>query len=166
MNEQMKKISRGMSIRMGLAMSLCMSLIGTLTSGHFTPMGFLMGFVVSFIVSLLIGFVVPVGKISRDFTVKRNMQPGKISTRLTESMISNLVYTPVMTLVMVALAYFMAMKQSGGMAQISFWPMFLRSLLICFIAGYVLIFLIQPVFFNSLMRKYGIGQGQHVDKDN
>lgn len=156
MNEQMKIIARQMSIRMGIVVSFCMSLVGTLASGHFTPVGFIISFIASMIVALLIGRFVPVGKISHDFIQKRGMQPGKLSARLAEAMISNLVYTPVITLAMVALAYFMAMRQSNGMAQISFLPMFLHSLLICFIVGFFVIFLIQPIFLKSLMKKYGV----------
>ena len=160
MDEQIKKIGRAMSIRMGLTMSFVMSLVGTLTSGHFTIIGFLISFVGSSIIALIMGFLIPIGKITHDFTVKRGMQPGKISTRCVEALISNLIYTPIITLAMVAIAYFMAMKQSGGMAQLSFLPMFLHSLLLCFVVGFILIFLIQPLFFNSLMKKYGIQKPQ------
>ena len=156
MQEKMKKIGKEMALWMGLIMSFCLSLVGTLTSGHFTPAGWLVSFVSSVVVSLIIGFLVPVGKISGDFTRKRNMQPGKIGTRCAESLISDLIYTPVITLVMVAIAYAMAMKMSGGKAEIAFLPMFLSSLLICFAVGFVLIFLIQPVLLKAVMKKHGV----------
>ncbi len=156
MQEKMRKIGKEMALWMGLIMSFCLSLVGTLTSGHFTPGGWLVSFVSSVIVSLIIGFLVPVGKISGDFCRKRNMQPGKLSTRCVESLISDLIYTPVITLVMVAIAYAMAMKMSGGKAEIAFLPMFLSSLLICFVVGFVLIFLIQPLLLRRTMKKYGV----------
>ncbi len=156
MEEQMRKIGREMSVRMGLTMSFVMALVGTLTSGHFTFVGFLISFVCSAIIALAMGFIIPIGKITNDLTVKKGMKPGKLSTRCVEALISNLVYTPVITLAMVGMAYYMAMKQSGGMAQLSFVPMFLHSLVICFVVGFILIFLIQPLFFKSLMKKYNI----------
>lgn len=160
MEEQMRKIGREMSVRMGLTMSFVMALVGTLTSGHFTIVGFLVSFVCSAIIALVMGFFIPIGKITNDLTVKKGMIPGKFSTRCVEALISNLIYTPVITLAMVGLAYFMAMKQSGGMAQISFWPMFLHSLIICLVVGFVLIFLVQPIFFRRLMKKYNIQKPQ------
>lgn len=153
MEEQMRKIGRQMGIRMGLLMSFCLSLVGTLTSGHFTLVGFLLSFVVSTIISLIIGFLVPVGKISGSLCRKWKLEPGKLATRCVESLISDIIYTPVITLAMVALAYNMAMKQSGGMAEISFLPMFLHSLLICFVVGYVLIFIFMPLFLKQLLKK-------------
>lgn len=154
MNEQMKKIGREMGIRMGILMSFCLALTGTLSSGHFTPVGFLLSFVVSAIISIIIGFVVPVGKITGDACRKVGFNQGTIKERLLSSLISNLIYTPLMTFVMVLLAYTMAMKQSGGMAQLSFLPMFLHSLVICFIVGYILIFIFQPLFMKQLLKKY------------
>ncbi|MBO6242936.1 MAG: hypothetical protein J6O61_19225 [Butyrivibrio sp.] len=154
MNEQMKKIGRQMGIRMGILMSFCLALTGTISSGHFTPVGFLFSFIVSAIISIFIGFLVPVGKITGDVCRRAGFAQGTIKERLLSSLISNLIYTPLITFVMVLLAYTMAMKQSGGMAQLSFIPMFLHSLVICFIVGYVLIFIFQPLFLKQLMKKY------------
>ncbi|MCR5033341.1 MAG: hypothetical protein K6A92_10840 [Lachnospiraceae bacterium] len=153
MNEEnMKKIGRQMAIRMGILMSFSLSLIGTLTSGHFTIPGFLISFAVSTVVSIGIGFVIPVGKISMDLCRKWKLQPGTVGHRCAESMISNVIYTPLMTLIMVFLAYQGAMRSSGGQAQIVFLPMFLKSLLICFVAGFMIIFSCMPVFRSSLMK--------------
>lgn len=157
MKEQMKKISFHMAIRMSILMSLCLALVGTLSSGHFTIPGYLLSFVASTIISLLIGLIIPVGKISSDVCKKLKMKPHSLPERCMSSLISNLIYTPLMTLIMVSLAYAMVMKQSGGMAQISFLPMFLKSLILTFIVGYVLIFIFMPLFLGQLMKKYGPG---------
>lgn len=154
MGENMKKIGMGMNIRMALMMSFCLSLIGTLTSGHFTIPGFIISFLISTVISLLIGFIVPIPKANAAMGRKFHLQQGTIKARLAESLVSNLIYTPLMTFVMVLFAYLMTMKQSGGMAELSFGPMFLKSLIICFIAGYVLIFIFQPLFLKSLLKKY------------
>lgn len=158
MEEQMRKIGKQMAIRMGILMSFCLSLVGTLTSGHFTIPGFIISFVISSIISLIIGFVIPIGKITGGVCAKFGLERGKIGTLVVESLISDAIYTPIMTLVMVGLAYFMVMRQSGGMAKLSFLPMFLRSLLICFIVGFILIMIFQPLFLKQLMKKNSEGE--------
>ena len=158
MNDQMKKAGRDISIKMAFTMSLVMSLIGNLSSGHFTVPGFLISFILSFLISLAIGLLIPMGKVSGAACKAVNLKRGSIGARLMESFVSNLIYTPLMTLVMVFFAYTMAMRQSGGMAQLNFWGMFLHSLIICFVAGYVVIFIVQPVFMRLAMIKYGIGK--------
>ena len=157
MGETMRKIGKAMAIRMGILMSFFLSLIGTLTSGHFTPVGFLLSFVVSSIVSLLIGVLVPIGKITTGASRKMNLKGGSFGALFVESFISDLIYTPIMTLIMVFLAYTMAMKMSGGQAGLNFLGMFLPSLGICFVAGLILIMIFQPIFFRSLMKKYNLG---------
>jgi hypothetical protein len=160
MEEMMKKIGRGMSICMGLTMSFCLSLVGTLTSGHFTVPGFIISFIVSTIISLIIGFLIPMGKVTNALSGKLGLKQGTLPEKLFSSLISNLIYTPIMTFCMVFLAYQMAMKQSGGMAQLNFLGMFLPSLIICFIVGYVLILIFQPLFFKMLMAKYAGNEGK------
>ena len=155
MNEQMRKINRSMSIKMGITMSFFMSLIGMSTSGHFTIPGFVVSFVISSIISLVIGFLIPMGRLSAMACKALKFQRGSLPARIVETVVSDLVYTPVMTLAMVGLAYNMAMKQSGGMADLNFARMFFPSLIICFLAGLVIIFIIQPVYFKQTMKKYG-----------
>ncbi|WP_408069651.1 hypothetical protein [Butyrivibrio sp. JL13D10] len=156
MDDQMKKIGRQMAIRMGILMSFCLSLVGTLTSGHFTIPGFVVSFIISSVISLIICLVIPVGKITFVLCNKLGLKRETIGARVFESLISDIIFTPVMTFAMVGLAYFMALKQSGGMAQISFGPMFLKSLFICFVVGFFLIFIFQPMFLKHLMKKNGI----------
>ena len=156
MEEMMKKVGRAMSVRMGITMSLCLSLVGTLTSGHFTPVGFLVGFVVSSVISLLIGFIIPVGKLSEGVRAKSGLERGTVKARLLETFVFDLIYTPIITAAMVFFAYRMIIIQSGGMAQPNYWGMFLPSLVICFVAAFVLIFFVQPIFMKSVMKKYGI----------
>ena len=166
MNENMRKIGRAMSIRMGIAMSFCLSLVGTLSSGHFTVPGFLISFIASSVISLLIGVIVPIGKVSADVCNNMKLERGSLKWRLMESLISDLVYTPIMTLAMVFIAYKMAMISSGGMAGLRFLPMFLSSLLICFVAAYIIIFVIQPLFMKQVMKKYGlVGPGMRGDRE-
>ncbi len=141
---------------MALTMSFFLSLVGTVSSGHFTIVGFVVSFLVSFIISLIIGLLIPMGRIAGAALKAAGLKRGTLPARLLESMISNLIYTPIMTFVMAFLAYNAAMRQSGGAAQLSFGRMFFSSLIICFIAAYVIIFIVQPIFMKQAMKKYGI----------
>ncbi len=146
MEKRMKAAGIKIAICMGIVMSFFLSLVGTLTSGHFTVGGFLLSFLISTVISIIIGLIVPMGRINMSIEKKMGCPPGAIKVKLLESLISNLIYTPIMTLSMVSLAYITVMRQSNGMAQLQFVPMFLRSLVICFIVGYFLIFIFAPFF--------------------
>ena len=154
-----------MAIKMGLAMSFCMSLIGTGTSGHFTIVGFLISFFVSLVICMIIGYVIPMGRISGAACRAAKLKQGSLPARAMEALISDIVYTPIMSLVMVTIAYNMAMKQSGGKAQLNFLGMFIPSLIITLIAGFVIIFIIQPIFFKQTMKKYGAEMPMGGPKD-
>ncbi len=154
MEEKMKKVGRGMNIRMGILMSLSMSLVGMLSSGHFTIPGYILSVIISGIISLLVGFLIPMGKVSALLTGKLGIKKGTFPERLLSSLVSDIIYTPIMTFSMVFLAYQMAKIQSHGMAQLNFAAMFFPSLFLTFIVGYVVIFIFQPLFLKSLMAKY------------
>ena len=159
MEQSMRKISREMSIYMSFIMSFFLSLTGTLTSGHFTVPAFISSFLISTVISLIIGLLVPMGRIGQNVDRKMHLQPGSMKARCMESLISDLIYTPIMTLCMVTFAYFMAKKQSSGHADIPFVPMFLKSFAICMVVGYVLIFIFQPLLLKMLMKKYNVQMG-------
>lgn len=149
----MKKIGIQISICMGITLSFFLSLTGILTSGHFSVPGWLMSFVVSAVVSLIIGFCVPMKKVGDAVTVKRGMKPGSIKARLTESLVSDLIYTPLITVIMVTLAYFQATSRG---AQLKYAPMLIKSLIICMIVGFVLIFIFQPIYMKLVFKKNGV----------
>lgn len=182
MQEKMKKVGILMSIYMGITMSLCLSVIGNLTGskgGFILPL-FLITLAVSLIISLLIGFLVPMGKISRGIHEKVHGPAGA----LVDAFVSDLIYTPVITLAMVTLvrrvlpvlvsmgamrsamaggASEEAAKQAGAeavAAVLSSFPpfpvMFFGSFVICMIAGFVLILIFQPLYMKLAMKQCGI----------
>lgn len=156
MQDKMKKVGLGMAISMGVVMSFFLSLVGMLSSGHFTFPGFVASFLVSTIVSMIIGFIVPIGKVSEMACRSLKLRPGTLPNRLFSSLISNTIYTPIMTLVMVSLARFSIIKNSGGQAEVPFGPMFIKSLIIGYIVGYVLVFIFMPLFMKILFKKFDI----------
>ena len=155
--DAMKRVGRSMSICMAITLSLFLSLTGNLVgmvqSGRFDTIGFILGFIISTIVSLIIGFLVPMGRIHA-WVLKKN-GPGLMG-RYIESLISDFIYTPLMTTLMVTMAYIMA--RSHGQKP-PFLGMYLPSLGISMVVGYLLIFFFQPFYMKMLMKKYGVEPG-------
>lgn len=142
-NKQVRKVQIRMLLLMGSTLSFFLSLIGLLTSGHFTPKGLLFNFVISFAISCIIGAIYPMHKVSIFLDKKFGLKPGKLKTHLVESFLSDCAYTPVITFVMVFIAWKQAVSHG---AVISFASMFFVSLLISMIAAYILIVFLIPVF--------------------
>ncbi len=150
----MQKVGRMMSILMGICMGFGLSLTGTLTSGHFTLPGFLVSFAVSLVISLLIGFLVPMKPLQDRFC--GGMPRGSLKRSLTEALISDLLYTPVITVTMVLIAYFQAKQHD---AAPPFVPMLVKSLLISLTVGFVLAFVLMPLLLRLVMKRYGVQGG-------
>ena len=148
----MKKAGREMSLLMGLSMSCILTLIGLLSAGKFTVPGFLMSFLISFVVSVIIGMIIPMKNISDGLLKKFNLKAGTLKARVLEALVSDVLYSPLMTFVMVYLAYRQAVAHG---ARISFGPMLLKSEIISFIAAFVLSFVLTPVFMKFVMKKNG-----------
>lgn len=104
MNNTMKKMGLSMSVLMGLTMSFILSLVGTLGSGHFTVPGWLRSFVISLVISLVIGFVIPMKQVSDAACSKAGISVNTTKGRLFSALISDLIYTPLITVIMVSVA--------------------------------------------------------------
>ena len=156
MENKMKKVGMTISIFMGVTLSFCLSLTGNLMgsrqSGAFSVPGWLISFVVSTLISLIIGFIVPMKKIS-DSIQGRFGGPRSLKARLIDTLVSDIIYTPVITLAMVALAYKNAVTHG---AQMPFAPMFLSSLIVSLIVAYILIFILMPVFLKLSLKLNGV----------
>ena len=150
----MKKIARSMGIALAVTLSFFLSLTGNLIamvqSGQFSAIMFLLSFILSTIISLIIGLVVPMQKIH--LSLEDRFGPGLMG-RYLESLISDLIYTPLMTFLMVLMAYIFARNQGQNPP---FLGMFLPSLGICFVVGYILILILQPLYLKLLLKKYGV----------
>jgi hypothetical protein len=148
---RMKRINRRISILMGVTLSLCLSLVAHLfLADKFTFTGFLLSFAISLTISLIIGLIVPMKKVNDAVDRSLNLRPFSIKARLVESLVSDLIYTPIMTVIMTTISYFIATNNG---ADIPYVPMLLKSLLVCFLVGYVLIFIFQPLFMTLVIGK-------------
>ncbi|MBO5561408.1 MAG: hypothetical protein J6A07_07110 [Firmicutes bacterium] len=133
-----------MSLLMGLTLSFFLSLTGLLSSGKFTLSGFVSSYIVSLVISLVIGFVVPMKKVSESLSKKFGIKERTLGARAFESLVSNIIYTPFISFCMVTLAYIGATRHG---AHIPYLPMLLKSLVLTFIVGYLLIFTFMPIYF-------------------
>ena len=145
----MQGFEKKMGLLMGFSMSFVLTLVGMSSAGKLTLPGFLLRFTVSFLISLLAGKIIPAKRIAAEWTRKLNLEPGSLEARLLDALVTDLAYSPFMTLVMVSIAYFQATSHG---AKIPFIPMLLKSELISFAVAFVLGFVLPPLFVKILMK--------------
>lgn len=145
-----KHTGRVMSILMGLTMSFMLSLLGMVSAGTFTLPGFLKSFLISFLIATAIGLLIPVRKIAGTLAKKSGAAPGSVKGRVIEALATDLMYSPLMTFIMVYMAYRQATAHG---AKIPFGGMLLKSEIISFIAAFLLSYLLPPVFVKLLTKK-------------
>ena len=149
-----KKISREISLLMALTMSFTLTVVGLVSSGQFTLQKFLISFPLSFLISLVIGMLIPVKEIGEALVSKCHLTKGTLKARLLETLVSNVLFSPLMTFIMVYMAYKQATAHG---ARIPFGPMLLSAEIISFIAGFILIFVVTPVITGFVLKRNGIG---------
>ncbi|HBB59506.1 MAG TPA: hypothetical protein DCZ52_04435, partial [Lachnospiraceae bacterium] len=154
--EARKSVSRRMIIYMVITLSFFLSLVGTGTSGHFTVRSWIDSFIISTSVSMLMGFVIPVRYIVEKVCAKYDLQEGDLNTRLVESLIVDLLFTPLMTFLMILYAYVVATMNGAKLMPLI--TMYLSSLLSCFPVGFILIFLLMPLFRKFILSHTDIGE--------
>lgn len=152
MPENMRKIGMMMTFMMGFTMSLVLSLTGTLSGGHFTVPSWLVSFGISFVISLIIGFIVPIKRVGDAVCNKVNVVPESFKGNLVSAFISDLIYTPIITIIMVVIMVGNAAKHAPEGQAPSIGQVLPGSLILCFVVGYIVIAIIQPVFLKMLMK--------------
>lgn len=157
-NLDMRKVGMIMTLLMGATLSFCLSLIGNLTSEEgFKLIPFLISFAASFAISLLIGFIVPMSKLESGAVKAVKLREQSLPANMVSALVSDLIYTPVITLAMIALARKMALKMSHGHAHLPpFGTMYVKSLIISFIAAFFIIFIVMPIYLKLAMKLAGV----------
>lgn len=160
MEKKMKTVGILMSVFMGITLSFCLSLLGNLLAeGGFKPIVFIISFIASTLISLVIGFIVPMRKISTAIT--KNMNPRGIGAKLVDALVSDIIYTPIITLAMIVLVRFMANKMTNGQAQLPpFAVMFLSSLVISLVVAFIIILIVTPLFMMLSFKIAGVPSGR------
>ena len=146
----MKKVEQTMSLLMGISLSFVLSLTGTLSSGSFTFPSFVSSFLISVVISMFITKIIPMQKISSTLSERLKLQKESISGRLFETLVSDLLMSPLMTFIMVFMAYKQATAHG---ARIPFGTMLIKAEILSFAVAYVAIFLLTPIFLKIALKK-------------
>ena len=152
----MKAIMIKMTIFMGVIMSFVLSLVGTLLGGHFTVVSWLISFAISFVISLIIGFAVPIKKLGDMACNKFNVIPESLKGTLISAIISDLIYTPIITIIMVTVMLknaVMHLPPEAAAHAPTVGQVLPLSLIVCLLVGYVVIVIVQPLLIKTLIRK-------------
>lgn len=147
-----RKINLSMNMLMGFTMSIILSFVGTVTSRHFSFGGWFMSFGISFLISLVIGFFIPIKPLGDKACGLLKTKPESFKGNLISAMVSNLIYTPLITVIMVVTMLNNAAKNAPEGADIPTVGQVLPgSLLICFIVGYIVIVIAMPIFIKLVL---------------
>lgn len=149
----MKRAGKWISLLMGISLSFVLSLTGTLSSGHFTFPMFLAGFFISAVISGGIGLALPVARIQQSAVAKAGLKQESLPGMLLMSLISDLLFTPLMTFIMVLMNWRIASANAPAGAVPPLGIMYLRSLAICFPVGFVAIFILTPIIVKAVTGK-------------
>lgn len=149
----MKRVMRLMTILMGFSMSLVLSLVGTVSGGHFTVPSWGISFGISLVISLFIGFIVPVKRVCDGFCDLCKVNPNSMKGNLLGGVISDLIYTPIITVIMVYIMVSNAAKHAPAGVMPPMQIIMVKSLIITLLVGYVVIIVLQPIFIKLLTRR-------------
>lgn len=149
----MKKIGLQMNLCMSITLSIALTLLGQLLSGHFSVTGTLISLVLSLAASFLIGIVIPMPKLRTAACRKCGVDTFSPKGNALSAAISDVIYTPVITLCNIILAHSNAVQHG---ASVPFLRMFIPSLLLSLAAAYVLILLLTPLFLKIILKNAGV----------
>ena len=138
MSKKMWLMQFEISLLVGATLSFILSLVGNLLSRQFEVRGWLISALVGLVITVAVGMIVPMVRIS--MLVHKKFEKSPFVAHCIESLISDLIYTPVICYLMVLLAWF----RSGR--HFNFALNYFRSLSVTFVVGYVLIFFLVPLY--------------------
>ena len=178
----MKKAGLLMNIAMGVSLSFILSFVGTLHGGHFTVGGWLKSFAISLAISIVISFVVPVKKVCDDACKKVGASEKTLKHKVVSALVSDLIYTPIITIIMVAIMVGGAQKamearstspdnktqtielsgddqdtppakEMRGPQKPNMANAIISSLILCLIVALFVILIIEPIYFRHIIVK-------------
>lgn len=148
--KDMKRVGFLVSVLTCLTLSICLPFVGVIQSGSFRVGMYLLNFTLSFAISFIISLVFPAIKVNMYLEKRFRLKIGSLKARLVETLVSDLIYTPVISIIMTTLAWY-GMKSSGEQIP-PYIGMILVSLLISFAAAYVIIFITVPLYLKLAMK--------------
>ncbi len=137
-------------IFLGISLSVVLSLVGILLAtrqnGRFSITGWLITLVASIIVSLALGFIIPMDRAAKGTSKACKLKPGGIPARLVETLVMDIIYTPVVNFLMVFISRQKAISNGAPPQTLHLGKMFLLSFPGVFVTGYIFIFVFLPLF--------------------
>lgn len=159
-NEQQRNVGTMVGVLMGLMISFVLSIVGPLRSGHFTVVSMLVSFLCSSIISVLIGIFVPIKGITDGACSVMKLNPQKLIGRIVSAFISDLIFTPLVTFLMVLMNY---KRAKNADINLSFGRMYFGNLVMSFIIAFFLILIFLPLI---IKLSISILQSHEEDGDN
>lgn len=150
--KRIKRVGLEMNLLMSISMSLCMSLTGMLSAGQFTIPGFIENFIISLIISFMIGLFVSIPKLNVAVERLLHLKRGALAARTIEALLADLIYTPLMSILMITLGWFNARVHG---AEPPYLLMLLKGLGLSLLMGFFLIFLFMPLFLKLVLKHNG-----------
>ena len=111
---------------LGVVLSFFLSFVGTLQSGHFS------------VVALIVSFM------CSSCVAKIKKEPGSIPAKLLCALVDDIIFTPIINLLMVFMAYKRALK-FGATDMPPFRFILLRATAFCVVVGFIVLFFAIPL---------------------
>ena len=157
MQKKMKKVGVHMNILMGFVISLCLSTTNTMAAEKPDMYTWLISFGTSALISFAVSFIIPMRKIEGGALHALKIKERTLPAKLISTFISDLIYTPFLTLAMVALVRMIVTKASNGHAHFPPFPiMFIKSFIFSFVVAYCIIYILQPLILRFVLKANGI----------
>ena len=164
----MKRVGLVISIFMCATLSLCLPMIGVISSliqsGKFQLGMYLLNFIISFLISFLISMFLPTARINMALERKFGLKCHQLKTRILEAAISDLIYTPLLSVSMSSLAWY-NIKELVGNAP-PYLPMVISSLLISLAVAFIIIFIALPLYMRLALRICDVDVSKGRPDDN
>lgn len=157
MQKKMKKVGFHMNILMGFVISLCLSTTNTMAAEKPDMYTWLISFGTSALISFAVSFIIPIRKIEGGALHALKIKERTLPAKLISTFISDLIYTPFLTLAMIALVRMIVTKASNGHAHFPPFPiMFIKSFIFSFVVAYCIIYIFQPLILRFVLKANGI----------
>ena len=135
-----------MSVSLSFVLSLVGNLLGTRQNGRFSVHSWLIFFAASTIVSLVLGLIIPISRAAVGTSRALKLKEKSIPARIVETLIADIIYTPLITFLMVFIARQNAITSGAPPQSLKLWRMFILSFPGVFATGFVFIFIFSPLF--------------------
>ena len=148
-NRQNRKISIVLSVCISITFSAIVSLVGvymgTRGNGHFSVRGWLVSFSTGTIVTLAIGLVIPIMRVARAASRGLKLKEKSIPAIIVEALIQDVIFTPVITFLMVFIARQNAIANGAPPSDVRLGRMFMNSFPACFATGFAFLLIFAPL---------------------